>query len=61
MLIEKRLTLPELSQRTGIPYPTVLRLSKKEDIKISSIRKMEEDLGDLSSFIISEPEPEAAA
>ncbi|HEX2868764.1 MAG TPA: hypothetical protein VHO03_17115 [Ignavibacteriales bacterium] len=49
---DHRLTLPELSAKTNIPYQTVWGMMRRESVKLSFIKILESHFGDCSRYII---------
>lgn len=51
LLIDKRVTLPELSEQTSIAYQTLYAIYKRGKIKMNTLREIEKVFGDLSEYI----------
>lgn len=54
LLRDFRLTITELSVLVGIPYVSLWQISKRGTIKLNTLKVIEQQLGDLSAYIIAE-------
>jgi len=56
-MIDKRITLQEISSKSRIPYNTLYSIFKRRIIKLSTLRIIESRIGDLSNYISLNNEP----
>jgi hypothetical protein len=52
MCFDRRVTLPEVSMKTGVPYPSIWGMYKRGTIKLSFLRELESHFGDCSEYIL---------
>lgn len=51
VLVDLRITIPELARRAEIPYPSMHRQVTKGCVKLNVLRKLENVLGPLDEYI----------
>lgn len=59
-LVDKRVTLPELSEQTSIAYQTLYAIYKRGKIKMNTLREIEKVYGDLSEYLMPQLKAEIA-
>lgn len=53
LFFDKRISLPEVSKKTKIPYQTLWSSFRASKITIGNLRKLEEHFGDCTNYINS--------
>lgn len=56
LLLDKRISVAELSSMVNVPYPSVWAMYKRSTIRVQFLRAIEAKLGDCSGYIITKSE-----